>query len=160
MPPVPGAFDCNKVTGKATVTWTISNREGEPAFGVTVSEVSPEGSTPSRSEFSIGSGATETFTVVVGPGRDITAKVTVSFLQVGDEGSNPAVIHPDPVMVDCEANPTSSASVPPSKSASASPSLPVTGSNNVTYGAVAVALIAIGGVLFVMARRRRIRFEA
>lgn len=40
------------------------------------------------------------------------------------------------------------------------PSLPVTGPNAVIYGGGAAALLAVGTVLFVVARRRRVRFEA
>jgi hypothetical protein len=53
--------------------------------------------------------------------------------------------------------PTTPVAVTPTSGA---PSLPVTGPNAVIYGGGAAALLALGVTLFVVARRRRVRFEA
>lgn len=69
------------------------------------------------------------------------------------------------------ASPSASASASASKStgpkatptalpSSGAPSLPVTGPNATIYGLGAAGMLAVGTVLFVKARRRRVRFEA
>ena len=54
----------------------------------------------------------------------------------------------------------SSVKASPSGSRSAPPSLPVTGPNATIYGGGALLLIIIGGTLFLIGRRRRVRFES
>lgn len=55
---------------------------------------------------------------------------------------------------------TGPAATPTALPSSGAPSLPVTGPNATIYGLGAAGLLASGVVLFVVARRRRVRFEA
>jgi LPXTG-motif cell wall-anchored protein len=166
---------CDTETGKVKVTWTVSNDypadatlrnvNASPALTTIVN-----GATVTKQKN--GKDGTLSESVLVAPGT----KVSLGFTATWPDGVRYVV----PVKtVDtagiCKETPPPSPSESaspspsggtggggesPSPSRSAAPSLPVTGAQTGLYAGGAVVLLGAGAGLFLLARRRRIKFEA
>jgi hypothetical protein len=164
---------CDAETGTVTVSWSIRNQERKEAT-FTVDEFRPEGSEIDNETGTL-PGDTWTPNAVTQtnvPGNTrASIKVTVVWKH-GDQVLDTLTITGHVGKTQCvKPSPSESPSASPSggggggegtptPSTSTAPSLPVTGPNAAIYGGGAAGLLAIGATLFVVARRRRIRFEA
>ena len=165
---------CDVKAGTVTVTWTIDNDKDFPNWEATftVLDSTPNGSKLSAKQGTIpGSGSAQIVQTEVPGNTPAGIKVKVVWPDKGYKKGDTKVFESAPVKAPC-----TKASPSPSPSASRSggggggggaaspspsvPSLPVTGSNVPIYAGSAAGLVGVGSVLFVVARRRRIRFEA
>ena len=174
---------CDVKTGTVTVTWTITNDPRFPDWQANykVTDFTPDGSVVTPLEGIIpANGSTEVVQTNVPGGKGALIKVKVVW---PGKGGDTKWFESDKVKTPCvkespspSPSPSKSTSPSPSPSASKStgggggggstsptpstPSLPVTGSNVPIYAGSALGLVGVGGVLFFVARRRRIRFDA
>ena len=169
-----GAYECDKATGEVTVHWAVKN-EWPAALTVTVTSEGTlhgaEASVPAKSGEAVWT--ENVFHEKLSEGKK-EASLTVTYKWQGSRET-----HSDTAWVKhikCEkpeGSPSPSAPASPSPSPSTggagggagtptvpAPGLPVTGPNASVYGGIAGGLLAVGVVLFVVARRRRVRFEA
>lgn len=166
---------CDVKTGTVTVTWTVENDKDFPNWDATftVLNSTPSGSKLSKTEGTIpGSGSAQIVQTEVPGNTPAAIKVKVVWPDKGYKKGDTKTFESAPVQAPCkkESTPTPSPSASRSHgggggggAASPSPSvpsLPVTGSNVPIYAGSAAGLVGVGSVLFVVARRRRIRFEA
>src|SRR5690348_11764616 len=172
-----GSGDCSTQTGKVTVTWTLTNHEEHSAATYEVTDHSPSGSTIENGTGNLPKGGQATITQTgVASGTPATIMVHVVWKDrnghVQDQRDVPGQFGGKT----CEQPPPPPSPSPsPSKSTGgggggegtptpsatpSTPSLPVTGPNTAIYGGGAAVLLVAGGTLFLVARRRRIRFEA
>jgi len=164
---------CDVKTGTVTVTWKIHNDEDFPDWeaNFTVLNSTPEGSKLSKTEGTIpASGSAEIVQTGVPGNTPAEIKVKVVWPDKGDKKGDTKVFESAPVKAPCvkespSPSPSASRSGGGGGGGAASPSpsvpgLPVTGSNVPVYAGSAVGLVGVGTVLYVVARRRRIRFEA
>jgi hypothetical protein len=169
---------CDSATGTVTVTWNLKNHEAKEAT-FEVQSFTPEGSVIDHETGTLPGGKwTEAITQTKVP-ADTAASITVEIVwkkgnHVLDKVTKTGEVDKTPCASPSPSAPESpSASPSPSNggggggegtptpsSSSGAPSLPVTGPNATIYGGGAAGLLAVGVTLFVVARRRRIRFEA
>jgi hypothetical protein len=136
-------------------------------FTVTVTVTNPEGVVPATAEVSYGS-EKKRLTVASGTAGTVTFKpgtetdVTVSF-----PGMDLESIHAVLEKVDCTVPPTAGPSptatgpgTPGGSGGGETGGLPITGAAAGSIAGGAAVLLALGGVLFYLARRRRVRFTA
>lgn len=166
--------DCTQ-TGTVTVTWTLTNHEEHSPATYEVTDHSPSGSKIENGTGDLPKGGQATITQT-GVASETPASIMVHVVWKDRNGH---VLDQKDVPGEfagkkCE-KPSPSPSPSPSKSTGgggggegtptpsttpSTPTLPVTGPNTAIYGGGAAALLVAGATLFLVARRRRIRFEA
>ena len=160
---------CDTKTGTVTVTWTLSNDDRDATFTAT-----GKPGTLSKTQGAIpGHGTVEI--VQTGVPANTAATITIDVVWPDAGPRKPRTTQhkeSQPKQAPCVQD-SPSPRPSPSRShgggagggpaptpSSTVPSLPVTGSNVPIYAGSALGLVGVGGVLFFVARRRRIRFEA
>lgn len=170
-----------------TITWTRPDTclptaaAANDCTDVTVTVTNPKSNTPVSAEVAY-NGSTKTVSVAAGESQNVTfPSADVSTATVKFPGTDIAELDVPVTVGECS-TPSPSTSVSPSTSPSASPSvststsggvtspsasvsttpvaLAFTGSNSSTIGGIAVALVVAGGVVFWLARRRKVNFTA
>jgi hypothetical protein len=170
---------CDSATGTVTVKWSLKNAEAQDAT-FQVKAFGPDGSVIDHETGTLkGGGWTQDAIVQTKVKADTEATIDVKIVwKDGDRVLDHKTVHGEADRTACaspspstpeSASPSASPSrsggsggggSSPTASSSGAPSLPVTGPNAVIYGGGAAGLLAVGATLFVVARRRRIRFEA
>ena len=155
-PTVSGTAEC--VSGEFNLTWTVTNfNEGI----ATLSNVQPSGITGITNGTTIPASTPGGHSIVTGtqklPGTTKSASLSVTVNWPDDEISAEASFRIDLSENKCEAP---APSPTPSATPSSAPPLPVTGAKTGAYAGAALALLASGAGLFLVARRRRTNFEA
>ncbi|MCW2643187.1 MAG: LPXTG-motif cell wall anchor domain [Dactylosporangium sp.] len=178
---VHGTPTCDQETGTWTVTWSADNTsEGKPAK-VSVDSYAPAGSHVNIAKPDIPKLAdTDGVAVQTGiPANATTAMLKLRFQWYKDTGSDKGKILDDKTFegtvgipaTPCEKKPPASGGggggttptptpTPTATKTTAAPTLPVTGSQTGLYAGGAVVLLGAGAGLFMVARRRRVNFEA
>lgn len=171
-----GTPTCDTETGQVKVTWTITNDYStkltlkDVTSSPTLTKIVNDAKVPKRED---GKNGVLSETVSVEPGTVVSLGFTAKWPN-GQSQTVPAKtvnttgickeVPPPTKSATPSAQPSASGGagggpVSPSTSAAA-PALPVTGSQTGLYAGGAVVLLGAGAGLFVVARRRRVKFEA
>ncbi|HEU5107917.1 MAG TPA: LPXTG cell wall anchor domain-containing protein [Micromonosporaceae bacterium] len=178
---VSGTAVCDTETGNWVVTWTVSNSEDHVAGSLTFAAVAPSSTRVTNIAYGAVLPAGGSITgEQIAPGSETSASLTVKakwdngkfekYPQTGtvefegtceEESEQPPTPTPTPTET---SSPPAEETPVPSPSTTPVPGegggLPVTGAATGGIVAAAAALLALGVGLFLVARRRRIRFTA
>jgi hypothetical protein len=169
---VSGTSECAD-NGTVTVTWTLTNHEAHAKASYEVTDHAPGDSTITNGSGDLAKGGTATITQTGVP-SETAASITVHVVwfdrygHVADKKNVPGDVEgtkcekpsPSPSVSPTTGGGGGGEGTPTPSTTAVPPTLPVTGPNAAIYGGGAMALLVAGGTLFIVARRRRIRFEA
>jgi LPXTG-motif cell wall-anchored protein len=170
---VSGTSDC-AVDGTYTIHWKIENKrfDRNEGWALTLKDVSPAGlkgsdGKPLDDNFTIPANGARTFDQTKVPGTDKSA--TLSFKANWSDEWRDDSTYSGSVTLKGDCKPpanggggggTTPTPTPTPTKTTAAPTLPVTGSQTGLYAGGAVVLLGAGAGLFMVARRRRVNFEA